>query len=218
MRLAIGVMARAPSSEGKSRLAADLSTDRLAALRKAFVADTLQTVCATPDVDVVIFVTPAGSEAEIRDCSPQPVPVLPQHGADLGERMLNAFRELFDARRYDAAMLVGTDVPLMTVEHLNEAVQLLRTRGGVVLGPADDGGYYLIGVTRVFDGLFQGIEWGSDSVLAHTLRAAERLHVDACLIRGAYDIDTLEDLRRLERDLELEPPSVAVHARCALRR
>jgi glycosyltransferase A (GT-A) superfamily protein (DUF2064 family) len=73
-------------------------------------------------------------------------------------------------------------------------------------------------MTRVFGKLFEGIEWGGDSVLMDTMRAADALHIDACLIRGAYDIDTIEDLRRLERDLELEPPELALHVRRALQR
>jgi uncharacterized protein len=131
--------------------------------------------------------------------------------------MRDAFVELIERRGHDAAILVGTDAPLLTADHLDEAAALLRARGGVVLGPADDGGYYLIGMTRVFRGLFEGIEWGTDSVLMDTMRAAEALHVDACLIRGAYDIDTIEDLRRLERDLAVEPPEVARNVRTALR-
>jgi glycosyltransferase A (GT-A) superfamily protein (DUF2064 family) len=89
----------------------------------------------------------------------------------------------------------------------------LQASGGVVLGPADDGGYYLIGMTKVDGGLFERIEWGTGSVLADTLRAAERLSIEARLIGRTYDIDTIEDLRRLERDLASAASEVAPHVR-----
>ena len=206
-------MARAPSAPGKTRLAADLGQRRLGALREALLADTLETVCALPHVDVAVFVTPDGADAEVLALSPRPVPVIAQRGQDLGERMRDALIELIERRRYDAAILVGTDAPLLTAEHFDDAALLLRTRGGVVLGPADDGGYYLIGMTTVVAGLFDGIEWGSDEVLLETMRAAERLRIDACLIRGAYDIDTIADLHRLGRDLHLAAPDVAPNVR-----
>ena len=216
MKTAIGVMARAPSSPGKTRLAASVSEPSLRALRAAMLADTVAVASAIPHADVVVFVTPAESAAEMSALLPRNVQVRPQRGTDLGERMRHAIAELIDGDGDNAAILVGTDAPLVTTEHFAEAVAVLRTRGGVVIGPADDGGYYLIGMTRVFADLFTGIEWGTDSVLRDTMRIAERLHLDANLIRGTYDIDTIADLRRLARDLALEPPSVAPRTRLAL--
>jgi rSAM/selenodomain-associated transferase 1 len=210
---ALGVMARAPSAPGKTRLAAHLSPDRLHALRAALLADTLLVATATPGVDPVVFITPEGSDAEVFAAAPRPVPVVAQRGADLGERMRHALRHLIDERGYEGAMLIGTDVPLLTADHLIEATRLLRTRGGVVVGPADDGGYYLVGMTSVDDRFFTGIAWGSDSVLDETMRRADALLVDLCLVRGAYDVDTIDDLRRLERDLAVEPAEIAPHVR-----
>lgn len=217
MKLAVGVMARSPKAEGKTRLAPHLDSQTLAALREAMLADTLAAVCAAARVDALVFVAPDDRGHDVLAHAPRILPVLPQGAGDLGERMQRALSELIDARGYDGAILVGSDVPLLTPEHVAEAANLLRTRGGVVIGPADDGGYYLLGMSpRVFGELFDGIEWGSDSVLDATLRTAQRNRIDACLIRGAYDIDTIEDLRRLERDLEREPLDVAVHTRRAL--
>lgn len=213
MRIAIGVMARAPSAAGKTRLAAHLSGPQLRALREALLADTLATACAYPHADVVVFVTPAGADTEILAAAPRPVPVVAQEGDDLGARMRHALERLIVRDGYDGAMLVGTDAPLMTTEHLDEAATLLRTRGGIVLGPADDGGYYLIGMLRVLAPLFEGIAWGTDSVLFDTMAAADRLNVDACLIRGTYDLDTADDIRRLERDLAAYPETVAPNVR-----
>jgi rSAM/selenodomain-associated transferase 1 len=222
--IAIGIMARAPSAPGKTRLAAQVPEPSLHALRTALLADTLTTACAYRHADVVVFATPAGTDDEILPLAPRPVPVVAQEGDDLGARMRHAFERLL--ARYSSAILIGTDTPLLTAEHLDEAAALLRTRRGVVLGPADDGGYYLIAVrgtaapgerpTGLFGALFDGIAWGTDTVLMDTMAAVDRLHVDACLIRGAYDVDTIEDLRRLERDLESEPPEVAPRVRIAI--
>ena len=211
-------MARAPSAPGKTRLAADLPEPRLRALREALLADTLTVICSAAHIQPFVFVTPDDAGDEMLPYLPREVAVRPQRGDDLGARMRNALAELIELERFDAGVLVGTDAPLITTEHIDEATALLRTRGGVVLGPADDGGYYLIGMTRVFPELFAGVEWGSDSVLMDTMRIAERRHIDVCLIRGAYDIDTIEDLRRLEGDLEREPPQVAPHTRQVLKK
>ena len=127
--------------------------------------------------------------------------------------MRAALVELLEARAYDAAMLVGADIPFLNARHLFDARETLRSSGGVVLGPADDGGYYLIGMGKVHGGLFEQIEWGTGSVLTDTLRAAERLGLEARLIGSTYDIDTIDDLRRLEHDLASTAIAVAPRVR-----
>ena len=199
-------MARAPSSASKTRLAPHLSASRLAALCKAMLADTLSALASVGDV--TIFFTPDDAAEEMAALSSATVLRVPQGGGDLGARMLGALRHLLDVRSCDGALLVGSDIPLITADHLIEAADTLRTRGGVVLGPADDGGYYLIGMAQAHPPLFEGIAWGTGSVLTDTLRAAERIGVEARLVRSAYDVDTIDDLRRLERDLASAPARV----------
>jgi rSAM/selenodomain-associated transferase 1 len=221
--IAVGVMARAPSSGGKTRMAPHLFLSRLVGLRRAMLADTLGAVSSLPNVTV--FFTPDEAEAEIaavdaavaRTDAAAPTGTracLPQGGGDLGARMFRAIQHLLEDGRSDAALLVGSDIPMLTADHLLEAADTLRASGGVVIGPADDGGYYLIGMTRAHAGLFEDVEWGTESVLTDTLRAAARIGVEARLVRSAYDVDTIDDLRRVERDLAAAPPE-----RCpALRR
>ena len=115
--------------------------------------------------------------------------------------MRAAFTYLLQTLNCDAAILVGSDIPLLTADHFDEARETLVDSDGVVLGPADDGGYYLIGMRRVYAELFEGVAWGTSSVLTDTLRVADRAGIEARLIRPAYDVDTIEDLRRLEDDL-----------------
>lgn len=203
MTTAVGVIARALSSIGKTRLGPHLSPDRLRALRAALFTDTLRAVEGL--ASVFIFFTPDEAEQEIMSLAGSALPRVPQGAGDLGARMLGAVRYLLEDQKYDAALLVGSDIPLLTASHLREAADTLQARGGLVLGPADDGGYYLIGMTRPHAALFDGIAWGSESVLTDTLRTAERIGVEARLIRSAYDVDTLDDLLRLERDLAWAP-------------
>ena len=195
-------MARAPSSPGKTRLSPHYSESRLRVLRAALLADTLLVVAAVPDVDRYIIFTPDDGEQEISALAAGHFELVAQRGGDLGQRMQSAVQEIVVSRGCAAAILVGSDIPDLSVACLTEARETLESNGGVVLGPADDGGYYLIGMRAVHAELFRDIEWGSASVLADTLGAAARAGVEARLLRGAYDIDTIEDLRRLERDLE----------------
>jgi len=274
VRIGVGVMARAPSSGGKTRLAAHMSDGRLLALRRALLADTLRILTSVPAGDlrprwqppsppatsvpagdlrprwqppsppatsvpagdlrprrqppsllgtsvpdgrdgggVIVFVEPGDACAEVEALSAGPVACVPQVVGDLGRRMCAAFTHLLQTLNYDGAVLVGSDIPLLTADHLDEAYDALTTTHGVVLGPADDGGYYLIGMRRLHAGLFEGVEWGTATVLGGTLRTAERAGLEARLIRGAYDVDTIQDLRRLEEDLRAAPPDIAPHVR-----
>lgn len=240
MTLGIGVMARAPSSGGKSRLAPHLSGTRLCALREALLADTLRTVtraslrpsrqppfpsatsvAAAGDgggpSETIVFVTPGDAVGEVSGLSKAAVACVPQADGDLGIKMCAAFAHLLETLKYDAAILVGSDIPLLTTGHLDDARETLAATRGVVLGPADDGGYYLIGMRRVHAELFDAVEWGTASALTDTLRAADRAGIEARLIRAAYDVDTIEDLHRLERDLQAAPLDLAPHVRAWFR-
>jgi rSAM/selenodomain-associated transferase 1 len=198
--VAVGVMARTPESGGKTRLAPHLSPARLTALRRALLSDTLRALDSVPDV--TIFCTPDQGGQEIAALDAGKRRTVPQGDGDLGVRMLRALQHLLS--QSDAAILVGSDVPLLTADHIREAAELLSD-GRVVIGPADDGGYYLIGMTTAHAGVFEEIEWGTESVLTDTLRAADRAGVAVHLIRSAYDIDTIDDLLRIERDLKWAP-------------
>jgi uncharacterized protein len=207
-------MARAPSA-GKTRLAPYLSPARLEALRRALLADTLDVIARARarEDEAVVFVAPAGSEAEVATLAAHPFDYAPQADGDLGRRMRTAFEELLERRGCDVALLVGSDVPRLGVDAIADARDALRAHGGVVLGPAEDGGYYLIGMSRVHAGLFEGIAWGTSGVLEGTLRAAERIGIKPHLIRRTYDVDTIEDLQRLGRDLTSASDEIAPRVR-----
>jgi rSAM/selenodomain-associated transferase 1 len=186
-------------------------------LRTALLADVIGVIAALDDVDRFIFFTPDEAEAEMAAMAGPSFSRRSQRGRTLGHRMQSAFEALLVDRGYASAILVGSDIPLMTDAHIDGARHRLRDPGDVVLGPADDGGYYLIGMRRVEPRLFDGIEWGSERVMAETVRAAERAGLTPQIGERAYDIDRIEDLRRLERDLLSAPADVAPNTRRWLR-
>ncbi len=127
-----------------------------------------------------------------------------QRGRDLGERMHYALREAL--RRYRQAIIVGADAPALTPADLRRAQRLLRG-ADVVLAPAEDGGYALIGASRASPRIFDDVEWGSARVLAQTLRNVSRAGLSYRLLRTVWDVDRPEDLERLRsRPLSLAAP------------
>jgi rSAM/selenodomain-associated transferase 2/rSAM/selenodomain-associated transferase 1 len=119
-------------------------------------------------------------------CTPQP------HG-DLGRRMFQAFRQAFDGG-VDRVVMIGTDCPALDERLTLQAFELLD-RNDLVLGPADDGGYYLIGLRRPVRSLFEDMPWGTGRVLGETLRKADKLRLKVALLRQLPDVDRPEDLR-----------------------
>jgi len=212
-RTAIGVIARAPSAPGKTRLAPHLSDARLRSLRAALVADVLHVVSAVEEVERFVFFTPDEADAEIAALARGSFTRRPQRGRDLGQRMRSAFEELLIDRAYGSAILMGSDIPLLTAAHVAAAREQLQASEDIVLGPADDGGYYVIGLRTAESRLFDVIEWGTATVFSDTVAAATRFGLTPRIIQPAYDVDTIEDLRRLERDLTTAPSDVAPSTR-----
>jgi rSAM/selenodomain-associated transferase 1 len=208
----VGVIARAPSHGGKTRLAGDVPEDRLHDLRVAMLADTLAVVRGLADCDPVIFFTPSNAAPEVAALAGPKMTAVAQGDGDLGARMHAAIEHLLIGRGSSAAILVGTDIPLLTTADLSDARDAMFG-SDVVIGPANDGGYYLIGMKHVQRDLFRGMSWGSGIVLDESLRTAERLGLRVQILRALYDVDTPADLRRLSADLDRAPADVAPNLR-----
>jgi len=110
----------------------------------------------------------------------------------LGMRMLAAFQEVF-ALGYRRAVIIGSDCHTLTPEHIHEAFIRLEACD-VVIGPARDGGYYLLGLNRLIPPLFEGIEWSTSRVLDQTLQRVRRQHLTAHLLDTLSDVDEWEDV------------------------
>lgn len=115
----------------------------------------------------------------------------PQSGGDLGERMLRAAGEVL--QEYDQVLLIGSDLPDLSEAILDGAVACLADND-LVIGPSDDGGYYLLGLKNLEPGLFSSIDWGTGRVLRQTLSAADRDRLRVALLQPMRDVDTWPDL------------------------
>jgi rSAM/selenodomain-associated transferase 1 len=189
----VAILTRAPSSGGKSRLFASLGRRPDPALLSALLLDTVDGAAA-PGVRRVIAVTPPEACGEVRGLVAD-VDVLPQPEGDLGDRMRGVMAALFDAGAPAVAM-IGSDLPHLAPAVIAEALALAASdRNALVLGPADDGGYYLIAASRL-PAVFSDIEWGSARVLEQTEQAATRDGLHVRRLAPMSDVDTVDDLRR----------------------
>jgi uncharacterized protein len=197
-RIAVTVMARAPSDErGKTRLVRSLDIADGAALRRALLLDTLDSIGDDRAFERLVAFTPESAREELATLVPGSVGLLAQRGDDLGARMRYAFDDLF-AAGLDGVILIGSDVPTLPGWHVRRAVELLAAdRDPLVLGPSDDGGYYLIGLRRPHPELFEGIPWTTPAVFAATCDAAARTGVTVRTVPPWFDVDVPADLRRV---------------------
>lgn len=213
-RPVIAVMARAPSSEGKSRLIRDLGTNDGVSLRLALLRDTLESVSALV-ADKAVLHTPTDREAEIRAVTPFDAIFLAQRGSTLGERMREGASDLLSSG-FDAVVLVGSDLPTLPPAHISAALDALSRLGEVlVLGPAEDGGYYLIGLTQSRREFFEHIPWGTPLVLQRTREAAEAIGIPVETMPLWYDVDSTSDLRRVWHGAD-QPDGAARYTRAWL--
>lgn len=188
----VAVLARAPSAGGKRRLFAELDIPADPTLLTALFLDTLDGVLAT-GFRVLVAVEPPSAIDEVRALLPPRVEVVAQSAGDLGDRMRALMAQGF-ARGADAVVLVGSDLPDLSPEPLRAALDVLDTEPDViVLGPAADGGYYLVGATQLPD-VFTGIPWGGSDVLAHTEAAANRAGLTCRRVTMHSDVDRPADL------------------------
>lgn len=188
----VAVLARAPSTGGKRRLFAGLGVPTDPALLSALLLDTLDGVLAT-GFHVLVGVEPATAADEMRALVPRQVAVVPQVPGDLGDRM-PALMGTALARGASDVLLVGSDLPDLSPQPLRDAARVLRDAPRtVVLGPAEDGGYYLVGATHV-PGIFTGIEWGTAAVLEQTETAVARAGLVSHRVATQRDVDLPADL------------------------
>lgn len=176
----------------KTRLIGDLTADEAAQLHAAFVDDLLERLRAGEFELRLAWALDPGEEVP-----PGLVPGVRQLGDDLGERLYRALHEAAEEAEMVAAL--GSDHPTLPVEVVHRAFDTLERGAEVVLGPAEDGGYYLIALRAgaVVRRLFEGIAWSTGRVLSETLDRCRELGLRTELLPEASDVDTPEDLRRL---------------------
>ncbi len=190
------VFARLPEAgKVKTRLARDLGDDRALAVYEAMLRDLLANLGAPSaelDIEILWAPTEGANGAALRAAFDR-YPVAMQSGDTLGDRLCMAFSERFFFQRTQKIVAIGVDEPALTRALIDHAFDLLESVDWVV-GPAGDGGYYLVGCrAAAFDpAVFSGIEWGSDRVLAQTLA---KIRTTVAMLPLRNDIDVIDDLR-----------------------
>jgi len=190
------VFAKAPrAGEVKTRLIPLLGAEGAAALHRQLVQRTLVTTTDAGLGPVELHAAPTVNDAFLQDCARRfGVALLPQLGENLGTRMCNAFDE--GLARHSRVLIVGTDCPVLTTQHLDAAQAALASGNDAVLIPAEDGGYALIGLARCDTHLFENIEWGGNAVLAATRERLKSLKWRWHEMETLWDVDRPDDYRR----------------------
>jgi uncharacterized protein len=207
--VAVAIMAKAPRPGAvKTRLCPPLGPAEAAALYRCFLLDKIAAVRALADAHPVIAFTPDDARAEFAALAPD-FGLVPQHGPDLGERLHATLAALL-AAGHTGAIAVDSDTPTLPREFLQQAVDgLTRPGPDVVLGPTEDGGYYLIGVRAAHRALFDAVPWSTSAVLEVTLRRAAAAGLETVCLPRWFDVDTPGDLRRLQGALDDGPVAAA---------
>jgi rSAM/selenodomain-associated transferase 1 len=210
--VAVAIVCKTPvAGKSKTRLSPPLRPDECAAISRCFIRDLSATIQSVADEGGAIgcaLYTPVGSEPELRKLVPNAFRLMPQGDGDLGARLLKGASDLLDAS-YAGAILVNSDSPTLPKSILRRAVDAVRQGDNVVLSPAVDGGYTLIGLSRPHARLFKGMPWSTPEVYQYTLDRARAIDLPVVAVPGWYDVDDAGSFRMLEDELAGRPPSFA---------
>jgi rSAM/selenodomain-associated transferase 1 len=211
MKDALIVVAKEPvPGFTKTRLCPPFTPEEAAEFYRCLLRDTLALMAGVKTADQVIAYTPARARSYFEEIAPNGFRLVPQQGADLGQRLANALRHHLGLS-YKRVVIMNSDGPTLPLSCLEEAFTGLDG-ADVTLGPGHDGGYYLIGMKQWYPELFQGISWSTESVIPQTLTICSRLGLTVHQLPEWYDVDLEADLDRLRQDLA-EDPALAPHTR-----
>lgn len=174
----------------KTRLISALGEQGAAQLQKKLTEYTLREVSKL-EADIQVYFS-GGNEALMQDWLGNTYQYYPQSNGDLGERLIAALEESFTPE-IEKIVIIGIDCPELNADLINEAFEKLSSND-LVLGKAEDGGYYLIGLRHFLPELFQGIDWGTSVVLQQTIAIAETMRLAISYLPMLNDIDVPEDL------------------------
>jgi len=214
-RRALMVVAKQPApGQTKTRLSPPLDAVEASALYECFLRDTLEIVREArqmTDFQPIIVYFPADADGYFHTLAPDFDMVL-QQGSDLSERLNNATTHCL-THGFDQVVIMDSDSPTLPAANVCDAFMILDSQADVALGPCDDGGYYVIGLKKTAPDLFLKVTMSTPHVVEDTLAEAKAngLHVE--LLPTCYDIDFVQDLKRLMVDLEQASPNIATHTR-----
>jgi rSAM/selenodomain-associated transferase 1 len=199
---AVIIFAKAPEKgKVKTRLALGMDEDLAVSIYRKIVEKTIRTVLQTPFSPVICF-SPAEKEKMMKDWLGRHLSYTIQKGDDLGQRISSAFGAAFE-NGFSQVLVIGSDIPGIEPNHLSEAFSLLK-KNDAVIGPAYDGGYWLIGFNRnrFSPHVFADIPWSTEDVLDHTKEKCAGVGVSTALAAKLRDLDTVDDLTLLWRDIQ----------------
>jgi uncharacterized protein len=206
------VMAKQPVvGKTKTRLHPALSLQEAADLYQALLMDTLELASNQLWADLALAITPPQSRQYFEEITPAGTLLLPVEGRDIGECLRWALSLALEMG-YHKALALNSDGPSLPSGYLGQAGAYLE-KADIVLGPGEDGGYYLVGVKQEHIEIFEGIAWSTEKVLSQTLERAARLGLNTRLTPQWYDVDTPADLLRLIKELVRLPPDRLPHLR-----
>lgn len=211
--IAVAVICKTPApGKSKTRLSPPLHPDECAAISACFIADLTATIARATEVgdaEGYAVYTPAGTEEALRRLLPPGFGLVLQGEGDLGARLHKGIADLL-AAGHSGAMLINSDSPTLPEAILRAAVEALKGGDRVVLSPAADGGYTLIGLTRPHAHLFAGIPWSTADVYRLTLERAREIDLPVVELPGWYDVDDAASYSWLEQEIDGTPPAVVM--------
>ena len=198
---ALGIMTKVPEAgKVKTRLTPPLTAEEAAALNICFLRDLAGSITAATEQSSsrgVGIYTPFGAELVYQNILPVDFFLLPQRGQIFGERLIFAAEDLFRAG-FESVCLINSDSPTVAASNFAEAARELAKLGDrIVLGPSDDGGYYLIGLKQMRRRLFEEIDWSTEHVFNQTMQRVAEVGVDVHKLPTGFDVDDRATLRRL---------------------
>jgi len=205
----IAIFLREPvPGETKTRLIPALGADGAAALYRAMAERITGGIAHAGLAEIALWVSSnPHNEWFLTLCNKTKIYL--QQGNELGQRMEHCVTAMLSQAAVESVVLVGSDCPVLGPEYLQAALDHLDTGADVVFGPAEDGGYVLLGLRRVIPELFRNIEWGTERVLKQSLAQLRPLGLRVECLEELWDVDTAADLPRLSTlEPPLEPPLV----------
>ena len=185
--------------EVKTRLQPDYSPEQSLSVHKKLMLNTLELTNNLKDFDVELCCTPSRNTSFFLECEKNfPISLNNQEGANLGERM--AFSLSVSLQTYEKVVVIGTDCPDIDVDYITQAFTALN-QNDAVIGPASDGGYVLLGLTKFSMELFTDISWGSNKVFTQTKNVFENLSWSLKELGIMHDLDRPEDLHKYKEFL-----------------
>lgn len=208
----IAIVCKTPEAgQSKTRLSPPLTHAQCAALSECFIRDlaaNIRSLCEARGFSGYAVYTPVGSEATLRRLLPGGFGLIPQCEGDLGARLLRATEDVL-ARGHDAAILLNADSPTLPMALLEAAADRLFENDCAALGPAVDGGYTFIGLTRAHPRLFEDMPWSTDRVHRLTQARAAAIALPVFNTAPWYDVDDASSLTLLEAELGGQRPAFA---------